>query len=75
MARVTDIQLSIKDEMNIEVTCMIPSNSLLSLASSLRISSSMVFAWFLAADDWSFRLRDIIAAVCDAAVADSCCAV
>ena len=44
MARVTDIQLSIKDEMNIEVTCMIPSNSLLSLASSLRISSSMVFA-------------------------------
>lgn len=34
----------IKDEMDIDVTCTMLSNSLLSFASSLRISSSTVFA-------------------------------
>ena len=56
-------------------TCTILSNSLHSLASILRISSSILLAKLLEAEDCSFRFRDIIAAVCDAAVADSVCAV
>ena len=56
-------------------TCTIPSSSPLSLASSFLISSSTALAWFFAAEDWSFKFSDIIAAVWCAAVADSCCAV
>lgn len=56
-------------------TCTIPNNSPLSLASSFLISSSTALAWFLAAEDWSFKFSDIIVAVWCAAVADSCCAV
>lgn len=52
--------------------CYLYNHSLLSLTSSLCIAGSIVLTWFLAPDGWSFRLRDTIAAVCDAAVADSC---
>lgn len=45
--------------------------SLFSRASSFRISNLMVFAWLLDAEDYSLRLRDIIASVCKAAVAGS----
>ena len=56
-------------------TRTMPNSSILSLASSFVNSKSMVLAWFLDAVDCSLRLRDMIAAVCDAAVADSLCAV
>lgn len=56
-------------------TCMMVSNSRASRASIFLTSKSMCRAWFLDAADWSLRLRDIMFAVWEAAVADSCCAV
>lgn len=50
---------------------MIVKSSFDSLASSFLISRSMLRAWFLAAEDCSFMFKDIIAAACEAAVADS----
>jgi len=61
--------------LGVDITWTMPSSSLVSLASSFLISSSMVLAWLLEADDCNLRFSDIMAAVCEAAVADSCRAV
>lgn len=50
---------------------MMPSNSLLSFASSFLTSKSIFLAKFFVALDCNFMLREIMAAAWDAAVADS----
>jgi hypothetical protein len=55
-----------------EQTWTMDNNSFVSRASNFLISNSMFFAWFFDADDCNLRFNDIIAAVCDTAVADSC---
>ena len=56
-------------------TWMMLSSSRASRASIFFTSRSMCRAWFLEAVDCSLRFKDIIAAFCEAAVADSCWAV